>query len=77
MINGEDPRAATVILDGSSIWTVTEDTYVGILLNTDTSFSNMVSNGFTVYYDSSLEGNAWLDGKSYALSGGGYLVPII
>ena len=77
VIDGEDPRSVTIVLDSGSIWTITEDTMIGALVDTDTSFSNIVSNGFTVYYDSSLEQNAWLDSKSYSLSGGGYLVPLI
>lgn len=77
VIDGENPQGISLILDASSIWTVTEDTRVGVLLDTDTTLSNIVSNGFTVYYDSSLEQNAWLESKSHSLPGGGYLVPLI
>lgn len=77
VVQAEDPRLVTVTLDETSIWTVTEETTIGALVDADASLANIVSNGFTVYYDSSLEANAWLAGKTMMLTGGGFLIPLI
>lgn len=39
------------------------------------TITNIVGNGHTVTYQSSLSGNSSLGGKTYTLSGGGQLVP--
>lgn len=67
----------SLTLDASSRWFVTGDSYVEALTNADATLQNIESNGFTVYYNSENEANAWLDSKPYALPGGGYLSPII
>ena len=48
-----------------------------MLVDTDATLSNILSGGFTVYYDSSAEGNAWLEGKTHQLPQGGFLAPRI
>ena len=45
------------------------------LTDTDTSLANIHSNGHTVYYDAANEANAWLQGQTKQLPGGGKLTP--
>jgi len=69
-------KSITVNLDADSTWTVTGDSYVTILTDETTDCSNIKSNGFTIYYDSSNSANSWLDGKTITLNGGGSLKPM-
>jgi hypothetical protein len=76
-INSErTAEVANLTLDGTSIWTVTADSYL-TTLNTagisGTSITNIIGNGHTVYYDANA--NSSLGGQTYILSGGGYLKP--
>lgn len=71
------PQSVSLSLDADSVWNVTADSYIGALADGDATLANIVGNGFTVFYDSGLEANAWLQGKPYALTDGGYLVPRI
>ena len=63
----------SVYLDSDSIWTVTGDSYVDVITDETTDCSNIVSDGYIVYYDSS--SNTWLNGATISLSGGGSLTP--
>lgn len=71
------PARASVSLDATSTWTLDTDAYVTVFLNADTANANIVSNGFTIYYDSNAPENEPLGSQSYALPGGGYLSPLI
>lgn len=64
-----------VSLDSTSTWTLTADTCVYNLTDTDTTCSNIESGGYTLTYDKSSSANSWLDEKTISLSGGGSLVP--
>lgn len=69
---------ASVTLDATSTWTLTANSTIMVLSNptiSGTSITNIVGNGFTVTYSAALVGNAALGGKTYALAGGGQLVP--
>ncbi|KAJ5904622.1 hypothetical protein N7504_007005 [Penicillium tannophilum] len=73
-INTDDTASnATVYLDSDSTWTLTADSYVTVITDDDTTVANIISAGFSIYYDSSY--NTWLDGETIYLSGGGYLTP--
>lgn len=75
-INGEKTaKAVTLNLDENSSWEMTGDSWVTVLTNGDTSCSNIISNGYTVYYDASNEGNSWLNGETISLSDGGSIAP--
>lgn len=63
-------------VDSSSTWNVTGDSYLTSFTDADTTLSNINSNNFTIYYDSSSTANSWLGGKTYTLNGGGNLTPI-
>lgn len=71
-----DDQASSVALslDSSSVWEVTGDSYVTDLEDDDTSFSNIHSNGYTVYYGSL--GSSSSDGETVVLAGGGSLTPV-
>ncbi len=64
-----------VHLDDSSVWEVTEDSYITSLDNALKDCGNIHSNGHTVYYDASHMDNKWLEGQSMALPGDGLLAP--
>lgn len=70
-------KSISLTLDSTSTWTVTADSYLTILSDSagisGTSITNIIGNGYTVYYDSA--SNSSLGGKTYTLSGGGYLKP--
>lgn len=63
-------------LDKTSVWNVTADSYVTFISDTDTSFSNIISNGHTIYYSRNDSNNSYLNGKTITLSDGGKLVPV-
>ncbi len=69
-------QSATLSLDASSTWNVTGDSYLSALTNADTTCNNIQSNGHTVYYDATNAANAWLNGQTLSLPGGGSLCPI-
>lgn len=70
-------QTVSVSLDASSVWQLSDNTSVGALTDADASLSNIHSNGFTLYYNASLEANEWLNGSAFPLAGGGALVPQI
>jgi len=73
-INHENTAlAADLTLDESSTWSLTADSYLSTFSGTVTSITG---NGFNVYYDASLDANSALDGQTYPLVGGGYLMPL-
>lgn len=70
-------QEANLTLDETSTWTVTADSYLTCLTNpsiVNGEVTNIIGNGFTVYYDPNV--CAELGGETYALSGGGSLQPI-
>ena len=71
------PAKASVTLDATSKLILTADTNLVLLVNADTTYQNIQSNGFSIYYDSNAPDNAYLESQSFALPGGGYLTPII
>jgi len=71
------PARASVSLDASSTWTLTADCYVTTFVNADAMHQNIISNGFSIYYDSNAPENAALGGQSFLLPGGGFLAPLI
>lgn len=72
-------NTAALTLDPSSTWNVTGDSNLTSLSDPDgistASITNIIGNGFTVTYDSSLSENSGLGGKDYSLTNGGILTP--
>lgn len=76
-VNTEKTAKSIVLaLDKTSKWIVTGTSYITSLSDDDSSLSNIVSDGFTVYYDPSYSATIWLGGKTYPLSSGGKLAPM-
>lgn len=65
-----------VNLDKTSTWNVTGTSYIGALTDEDSTLANINDNGNTIYYNSSLTANSWLQSKTYTLTNGGKLTPI-
>lgn len=65
----------SLTLDKSSVWNVTADSYVTSLTDSDSTFSNIKSNGNTIYYDATNAANSALNGKTIYLSDGGKITP--
>ena len=55
---------------------MTADSYVTFITDADSTLSNIVSNGHTIYYSKENSKNSWLNGKTVKLSDGGKLVPV-
>jgi len=72
-------NSAALTLDATSSWSVTADSELASLSDTDgisgTSITNINGNGHTVTYDASLAANRALGGKTYTLTNGGTLTP--
>lgn len=65
-----------LIVDASSKWTVTGDSTVHNLTLADDDLSLIASGGHTISYNASSAANAWLNGTTHSLSGGGSLKPM-
>ncbi|MBP2650377.1 MAG: hypothetical protein H6Q74_1202 [Firmicutes bacterium] len=75
-INGENTASSIALtLDATSIWSVTGTSYLTTLSDSDTTLANIDDNGYTIYYDSSLSANSWLNAETYTLTDGGKLAP--
>ncbi|MCH1982832.1 hypothetical protein MCG98_09670 [Ruminococcus sp. OA3] len=74
-IDADNTGNVQISMDAGSTWNVAGDSYVSVITDDNTSLSNIESNGHTIYYDASEEGNAWLSGSTIELSGGGSLTP--
>lgn len=76
-IASADLQSVYVSLDTASVWQLAADTAVGGIVNQDSSFSNIHSEGFALEYDSESAHNAYLAGAAKQLPGGGFLTPVI
>ena len=68
--------SVSLVIDKSSSWNVTANSYLTSLTDADTTLKNINSNGHTVYYNVNNSANSWLNGKTISLAGGGKLVPV-
>ena len=74
-VNTAKEGAVSVTLENSAVWNVTADSWIAGLKDTDVTFSNIHSNGHTVYYDKTNSRNLFLGSKTVTLPDGGKLVP--
>ncbi|KAF7546006.1 hypothetical protein G7Z17_g8740 [Cylindrodendrum hubeiense] len=74
--SGYGDASFDVALDKTSNWTLTESTTVQNLTDKDHTLSNIFSNGYTLYYNSSATKSRWLKGRTISLDGGGSAQPI-
>jgi hypothetical protein len=75
---GNTAKLLSLSIDSTSTWNVTADSYLSVLSDaggiSGTSVTNIVGNGYNVYYDSSLSSNSALGGQTYTLVNGGQLI---
>ncbi len=70
-----DEGNVSIILDDGSTWIVTGDSYVSALTDADSTCSNIILNGHTVWYDAGNSANVWLHGATITDSNGGCITP--
>lgn len=68
-------KEANIILDASSVWNVTGNSFVSALTPGLADYSCIKDNGYTVYYDKSNPVNVYLNGETITLQDGGILTP--
>ena len=66
-------KSVSLSLSSDSTWSLTGNSYLTTFTDSDTSLSNIQSNGYNIYYKSS--SNSWLNGATITLNGGGKLIP--
>ena len=66
-------KSVSLSLDSASSWSLTGNSYLTVFTDSDTTLSNIQSNGYNIYYKSS--SNSWLNGATITLNGGGKLIP--
>lgn len=75
-INTENTgKSVAISLDSTSTWNVTGSSYVTSLTDADSTLGNIDDNGNTIYYDSTVSANSWLNGNTITLKDGGKLAP--
>ncbi|KAJ5128610.1 hypothetical protein N7448_002326 [Penicillium atrosanguineum] len=73
--SGYEKAYFSVYIDATSSWTLTRDTVLTNFTDADTMLSNIHSQGFSIYYDSSAKGSQWLKGATKKMNGGGSIKP--
>lgn len=73
--NNKKAKSIEVYLSETAKWKLTGDSYVTGIENEDDTFSNIKSNGYSIYYDNSNQINNWLGGKTIMLKDGGKVAP--
>lgn len=63
-------------ISADSILTLTKDAYIHSFINEDDNLTNIIDNGFNIYYDKNNLDNAYLNGEAYELKNGGKLMPM-
>jgi|GEM_PF-1850341 len=66
--------AAKLTLDEDSMWYATGESWLDVLTDEDKTLFNIVSE-YDIHYDAANPENAWLNGDTYELAGGGMLMP--
>ncbi len=66
-------KNAAITLAAAAKWTLTSDAYVTTIEDAAKDYKNIASNGHNIYYDAAAD--TALGGKTYALPGGGRLLP--
>jgi hypothetical protein len=71
--------APDVFLDGTSVWTVTKDTWVRALVSSLGNVSNIIAAepNITIRYDGGAAENAYLLSQAYGIEGGGFVQPYL
>ena len=69
-------KQADIILDGTSKWILTGNSFVSSITPGMADFSNIKDNGYTIYYDADNPTNVYLNGETITLKDGGLLTPM-
>ncbi len=69
-------KKADIILDGTSKWILTGNSFVSSITPGMADFSNIDDNGYTIYYDKNNPTNVYLNGETITLKDGGILTPM-
>lgn len=69
--NKNEMKKITLSLTADSSLNLTGDSYVSVIVDLDTEFHNIISNGYTLYYDKDL--NESLKGETITLKDGGQI----
>lgn len=69
-------KKASVYLDKDGVWEFSDTSYLAVIVNEDTNFTNIKDHGHNVYYDESYAENDYLNGDTYSLPMGGELRPL-
>ena len=75
-INSEKQGKVNLYLEKNASISLTADAYVNVLSLADKKGKNILSNGYTIYYNKNAKENKWLHGKTIKLKDGGKLVGI-
>ena len=75
-INSEKQGKVNLYLEKNASISLTADAYVNVLSLADKKGTNILSNGYTIYYNKNAKENKWLHGKTIKLKDGGKLVGI-
>lgn len=75
IINKDNKNSkVTINIDKNSTLEITGDSYINVLNDDDSTYSNIISNGYNIYYDKKL--NESLNGEVIKLNDGGSIKPI-
>lgn len=72
--NDNDVKNITINIDNESLINMTGDFYIAVLNSKNKNFDNIISNGYTIYYDKNLSKE--LNGKIIKLKDGGSIRPL-
>lgn len=72
--SNNDGKKVTLKISEDSTINLTSDSYISVLTDDDSEYSNITSNGYNIYYDPELNEN--LNNKAIELSDGGKIIPM-
>ena len=75
-INSENEGRVNLSLSISAVISLTADSFVDVISDSDAKFRNIESNGHNLYYNKTAPENKKLKGKTVKLAGGGKLIGI-
>lgn len=73
--SGYETAYLSVTVDATSTWTLSGHTTLQNFTVADTTFANIYSNGYNIYYNATSDANSWLGNKTYSLNGNGTVLP--
>ena len=74
-IDSANSGTVSVSMKNNAQWILTGDSYVSSLSDSKNNYSNIKSNGYTIFYDKTNKANSALNGKTIKLRDGGLIKP--